>query len=317
MDRFNAIRVFCRVVELKSFTKAADSLDMPKTTVSKLIAGLEAALRIKLLSRTTRTVQPTAEGLAYYDEVSHWLRHLEEIDSAFEANHVDLRGRVQVDLSAWVASTVVIPQLASFHARHPGIQLELNISDRPTHLLRANSDCAIRGGDLADTSLVGRLLGKSHLVTAAAPSYLERYGTPGHPRELAHGHFLISYQFASNGRPMSFHLRASGEEIEIAGAWRVSVNESNAHLAAGLAGLGILNSFEWKLRPYLEDGSLIPILEDWGAGYYPFHIVYPPNRYRNQRVRVVIDWLADLFTALGAGTLSGNTSVEENGIHHD
>ncbi|WP_295994075.1 LysR family transcriptional regulator [Rugamonas sp.] len=298
MDRFNAIRVFCRVVELKSFTKAADSLDMPKTTVSKLIADLEAALHVKLLSRTTRTVQATVEGAAYYAQTSRWLRDLDEIDSAFEARHVDLRGRVQVDLSAWVASTVVIPRLPFFYASYPGVQIELNVSDEPTQLLRANSDCAIRGGELADTTMVGRLVGQSRLMTAAAPAYLERHGTPRHPLELELGHQLVGYQFASSGRPMPFRFRQRDEEIDIAGAWRISVNESNAHLAAGLAGLGILSSFEWKLRPYLDDGRLVAILDDWQEASYPFYVVYPPDKYRNERVRVVIDWLAALFAGL-------------------
>ncbi|NGZ85266.1 LysR family transcriptional regulator [Duganella aceris] len=298
MDRFTAIRVFCRVVELKSFTKAADSLDMPKTTVSKMIADLEGTLRAKLLSRTTRSVVATAEGAAYYAQTSRWLRELDDIDSAFEADHVNLRGRVQVDLSGWVASAVVIPRLPAFHARHPGIKIELNISDQPTHLLRANSDCAVRGGALADTAMVGRLIGQSRLVTAAAPSYLALHGTPADPQQLEQGHYLISYQFASSGRPMPFRFHAPDRDIEIAGAWQVSVNESNAHLAAGLAGMGVLNSFEWKLRPYVDDGRLVPILADWQAGVYPFYIVYPPNRYRNQRVRVVIDWLSEVFAGL-------------------
>lgn len=301
MDRFNAIRVFCRVVELKSFTKAADSLDMPKTTVSKLIADLEASLRLKLLSRTTRSVLATADGAEYYAQTSRWLRELDDIDSAFEADHVNLRGRVQVDLSGWVASSVVIPRLPEFHARYSGIKIELNISDQPTHLLRANSDCAVRGGTLADTTMVGRLIGQSNLMTAAAPSYLERYGTPAHPLDLEQGHYLVSYQFASSGRPMPFRFHAAEQQIEISGAWHVSVNESNAHLAAGLAGMGVLNSFEWKLRPYIDDGRLVPILLDWQASAYPFHIVYPPNRYRNQRVRVVIDWLTEVFAGLDDG----------------
>lgn len=300
MDRFNAIKVFCRVVELKSFTKAADSLEMPKTTVSKLIAELEASLRVKLLNRTTRTVQATAEGAAYYAQTSRWLRELDDIDSVFEANHVNLRGRVRVDLSAWVASAIVIPRLPLFHARHPGIQIELNVSDQPTQLLQANSDCAIRGGELADTAMVGRLVGQSCQMTAAAPAYLARHGTPRHPRELAQGHQLVSHQFASSGRTIPFRFHGRDETIDVAGAWSISVNESNAHLAAGLAGMGVLNSFEWKLRPYLNDGRLVAILDDWQTSAYPFYVVYPPNKYRNQRVRTVIDWLAALFAGLDA-----------------
>ncbi len=298
MDQLAAIKVFCRVVEAGGFTKAADSLDMPKATVSKLVGGLEDHLRVKLLKRTTRQVQVTPDGVAYYERVSRLLRELDDIDSAFDSERVKPRGRIAVDASAWVANAVLIPALPRFYAEFPDIQIELGVSDRTVHLIRENTDCVIRGGLLDDQTMVGRLLGESRWVTAASPAYLARFGTPGSPQDLAKGHLLIPHQLASSGRATPFRFLKNGEELQVNGGSQLSVNESNAHLAAGLASLGVLQSFEWKLRPYLASGQLVEMLQDWSSASYPFHILYPPNRFMNTRLRVFIDWAIRIFAEL-------------------
>uniref|UniRef100_B0T977 Transcriptional regulator, LysR family n=1 Tax=Caulobacter sp. (strain K31) TaxID=366602 RepID=B0T977_CAUSK len=297
MDQLTAIKVFCRVVETGGFTRAADALDMPKATASKLVNELEAHLRIRLLNRTTRSVQVTSEGAAYYERISRWLRQLDDIDNAFDHERVKPQGRITVDASAWVANAILIPALPRFYDDYPDIQIDLGVSDRPVHLIRENADCVIRGGHLADQTLVGRSLGASRWVTAASPSYLERYGTPSHPSDLGEGHQLISHQLAS-GRTTQFRFERDGKEVKVDGVSRLSVNESNAHLAAGLAGLGVLQSFEWKLRPALRSGQLVSILDDWRPSTYPFHVLYPPNRFMNTRLRVFIDWLVTIFGEL-------------------
>jgi len=295
VDQLTAIKVFCRIVETGGFTRAADALDMPKATVSKLVGDLEAHVRIKLLKRTTRSVQVTADGAAYYERVSRWLRELDDIDSAFDSRRVKPRGRITVDVSAWVASTILIPALPCFYAEYPDIHIELGVSDRTVHLIRENVDCVIRGGPLRDQTMVGRLLGESRWMTASSPKYLKRFGMPTHPNDLADRHLLIHHQLAASGRPVPFSFTRNGEELQVNGASVLSVNESNAHLAAGLAGLGILRSFEWKLRPLIASGQLIAFLEDWSPPPYPFHVLYPPNRFMNTRLRVFIDWLVKVF----------------------
>lgn len=297
MDQLTAIKVFCRVVETGGFIKAADALDMPKATASKLITALEAHLRIRLLNRTTRSVQVTPEGAAYYERISRWLRELDDIDSAFDRERVKPQGKITVDASAWVANAILIPALPGFYETYPDIQIDMGVSDRAIHLIRESTDCVIRGGDLADQTLVGRSLGASRWLTAASPAYLERYGAPVHPTDLAQGHFLISHQLAT-GRTTQFRFERDGKEVKVDGVSRLSVNESNAHLAAALAGLGVLQSFEWKLRPALRSGQLVSILDDWRPSAYPFHVLYPPNRFMNTRLRVFIDWLVEIFGEL-------------------
>ena len=132
-------------------------------------------------------------------------------------------------------------------------------------------------------------------MTAASPEYLARFGVPAHPGDLAAGHILIHQQVASSGRLAPFRFTKNSEEISVEGAWIFSVNESNAHLAAGLAGLGLIQSFEWKLRPSIVSGNLVALLEDWTPPPYPFHVLYPPNRFMNTRLRIFIDWLVQVF----------------------
>lgn len=210
MDQLLAIKVFSRVVELGGFTKAAELLGMPKTTVSKLISDLELHLSAKLLKRTTRNVTVTAEGAIYFERTARWLRELDDIDGGFDVDRTKPRGRVQVDISAWVASSVLIPRLLDFYARYPDIDIEMNVSDRTAHLIRENADCAVRGGALNDLSMIGRPLGSSRWVTAATPAYLARYGTPTHPDDLKSGHLLINYQLAATGRPAPFNFQKNG-----------------------------------------------------------------------------------------------------------
>ncbi len=298
MDQLLAMKAFCRVVETGGFTRAADALDMPKATVSKMVGDLEGHLRVRLLNRTTRSVQVTKEGAIYYERASAWLQQLPDIESVLDSERMKPRGRLSVHTSSWVASAVLIPALPRFREKYPEIQIELGVSDRSVHLIREGADCAIRGGELADQTMVSRLLGSSRWLTVASPEYLKRHGVPRHPNELGEGHVLINYQLARTGRPMPFRFERGEEVANIAGRSLLSVNESNAHLAAGIAGLGVLQSFEWKLKSAIEGGRLVPILTDWSRPNHPFHVVYPSSRHMSNRMRVFIDWLVKVFAEL-------------------
>ncbi len=297
MDQLLAMKAFCRVVETGGFTSAADALDMPKATVSKVVGDLEDHLRIRLLNRTTRSVQVTKEGAIYYERASAWLQQLPDIDSVFDGEHVKPRGRLAVHASSWVASEVLIPALPQFQEEYPEIEIELGVTDRSVHLIREGVDCAIRGGELSDQSLISRLLGSSRWLTAASPKYLDTHGIPTHPDNLTDGHVLIHYRLARTGRPTAFRFERGENRVTITGRSFLSVNESNAHLAAGVAGLGVLQSFEWKLRPAIQEGLLVPVLTEWVRPNHPFHLLYPSNRYMSTRLRVFIDWLVKVFAA--------------------
>lgn len=298
MNQLLAIRVFARVVEAGSFVKAADSLDMPKATVSKLILDLESFLRVRLLQRTTRSVTVTVDGAKYYELTARVIRDLEEINAGFQGAQFNPRGKIHVNVGGSVATALIIPALPEFYARFPDIKIDLGVSDRTVDLISDNVDCVIRGGPIAQQSLAARLLGKASCTTCASPAYLQRFGEPNHPRELENAHRIVSYHSARTNRLIPAAFQRGDEKVEVIGNSVLSVNESNAHIAAGLAGLGVIHTFTYAVQPYIESGALVPILQDWRPAPYPFHVAYPPNRHLNNRVRVFIDWLVEHFSTL-------------------
>ncbi|BCX69807.1 MULTISPECIES: LysR family transcriptional regulator [Pseudomonas] len=298
MNQLLAMRVFARVVQAGSFTRAADSLNLPKTSVSKLVAELEEHLGVRLLQRTTRRLTVTADGMAYYERALQLMVELDDLDNSFASAQGRPRGRIRVDVGGSVASILIIPALPDFHERFPDIQIDLGVSDRSVDLISENVDCVIRGGPLTELSLVARPLGLSSWTTCATPAYLARFGTPTDPRDLEKHHRIISYHSARTGRVMPARFERNGEKIEIQARGLISVNESNAHLAAGLAGLGVIHTFTYTVQTHIERGELVPILQHWRPARYPFHVLYPPNRHLSNRVRVFIDWLAELFAGM-------------------
>ncbi|TCK31040.1 LysR family transcriptional regulator [Ancylobacter aquaticus] len=300
MDQIAAMRAFARVVEAGSFSRAADLLDIPKPTVTKLIQQLEAHLRTKLLNRSTRRVAVTPDGAAYYERALALLSDLDELDGSMAHSQATPSGRLRVDVPSSLALYALIPALPDFFARHPDIQLDLGVTDRPVDLLAENVDCAIRGGDLLDPTLIARRIGEVRLMHYAAPAYIKRHGLPQHPRELAQGHHIIGYFSARTGRPVAFDMVRGEESYELHLPHVLATNDSTAYLAAGLAGLGITQTIEAMVAPYLESGALVRVLPDWQAGPIVLHVVYAPNRHLSSRLRVFVDWVAELFGSGGA-----------------
>ena len=159
----------------------------------------------------------------------------------------------------------------------------------------------IRGGPLDDSSLIARHIGDARMIACATPGYLKTHGIPAYPQELRNGHKLISYLSSVTGRAFPFRFLDRGEPLEISVPHHLGVNESNAHLAAALAGLGIIQTFGYAARAHLETGALVEILSDWRPKAYPFHVVYPQSRHLTHRLRVFIAWLAEVFPAAVKG----------------
>ena len=295
MDQIQSMRAFTRVVEAGSFTKAAESLDVPKGTVTKQIQALETRLRVRLLNRTTRRVTVTADGAAYYERTLRLLSDLDDIEASMSNAQARPSGRLRVDIGASVARLLVIPALQGFFERYPDIQLDLGVSDRPVDLIADNVDCVIRGGELTEQSLVARRIGNIDFVTVASPAYLARHGTPAHPTELEHSHTMVSFFSSRTGRQYNHYFECNDERHEITGRYQLAVNESNALSEAGLAGLGIVALTRFDVKPHIESGALVQILPDWKRRTLPFYVVYPPNRHLSAKVRAFVDWAAELF----------------------
>ncbi len=296
MDRFDAMQAFARVVEAGSFTRAADTLHMSKTSVTQLVQQLEARLRVKLLNRTTRRVALTADGAAYYERVVRLLADLDDAETSLSSASASPRGRLRVDVPSPLASMILVPALPEFHARHPDIQIDMGVSDRIVDVIGENVDCVVRGGELSDQSLVARRVGDLRLGVYAAPEYLQRLGTPTHPRELeVSPHRIVGFLWARTGKPVPYAMRKGDEEIRVNGRYVLAVDDGNAYLAAGLAGLGVLWLPEYMARPSRASGALVPLMEDWTLDPMPIYLAFPPNRHISAKLRVFIDWVAELM----------------------
>jgi DNA-binding transcriptional LysR family regulator len=297
MDQMAAMRAFARVVEVGTFTRAAQLLDLPKPTLSKLIQGLESHLRTKLLNRTTRRVTVTADGAAYYERVVRILADVDELDGSMTLSQASPKGRLRIDISAPLAMLIMIPALSQFHARYPDIQIDLGATDRPVDLVGENVDCVVRAGDITDQSLIARRIGEFHLVSCATPAYLAQHGEPRHPAELERNHIVVGYFSSSSARSFPLDFKRGDEVEEINGRHIVAVNDGNVYVAAGLAGLGIMKVPLFMVEEHLASGALQPVLQDWTSDPVPLHLVYPPNRHLSTKLRIFVDWVAELFAS--------------------
>lgn len=296
MDRFDAMLAFARVVETRSFTHAAQTLHMSKTTVTQLVQQLEARLRVKLLNRTTRKVNVTADGAAYYERVVRLLADMDDAEISLTQASRAPRGRLRVDVPSPLARMILAPAFPAFHARYPDIQVHMGVSDRMVDLIDENVDCVLRGGEPGDPSLVARHVGDLGIGLYAAPAYLARVGRPAHPRELeAAPHQIVGFLRSSTGRTLPCTLRRGEERVQVLGRYAIAMDDGNAYLAAGVACLGALWLPRYMAAPHLACGELAPLFEDWSIEPMPLYIAFPPNRHMGARLRVFIDWVVELM----------------------
>ena len=296
MDRFDAMQAFVRVVEVGSFTKAAETLHMSKTTVTQLVQQLEARLRVKLLNRTTRKVNVTADGAVFYERAIRLLADLDDAETSLSGAQALPRGRLRVDVPSPLAALILIPALPAFYERYPDIQIDMGVSDRIVDMIDENVDCVVRGGELTDQSLIARRVGDLALGVFAAPSYLARLGTPAHPRELEDSqHRVVGFLWARTGKALPYAMHRQDEHLHIKGRYALAIDDGNAYLAAGLAGLGVLWLPTYMSRIHQAQGTLVPLFEDWRLESMPMYVAYPPNRHISAKLRVFIDWVVELM----------------------
>lgn len=294
MNQLLAMRTFIRVVETGSFSRAAEQLTLPRSTISKLISDLEGHLGNKLLNRSTRKVAATSEGMAYYQEALRLIEDMDAVDNAMRANKHKPQGHLRIDAPATFATQFLIPALADFQYQYPDITVALGISDRAVNIIGEGVDCVIRAGSLDELAMVGRHLVELDYITCASLSYLEQYGTPSHPCELETHHARLGYFIAATNQPIPMVLEKGTERFEMSGG-SYSANDGNGLLAMMLADLGIGQHFARCLQPYIDNGKLVPILTDWTRPSMQFHILYPPNRHQSTRLKVFIEWLLATF----------------------
>lgn len=293
------MRAFVRVVETGSFTKAAQTLGINRASLTQLVQQLETRLRVKLLNRTTRKVNVTEDGAVYYERVVRLLRELEEVEAGLPGALAEPEGQLRIDVPSPLASLVLIPALPAFHAAYPNIRFDLGASDRKVDLIGDNVDCVIRGGEIREQSLVARRVAELPLGVYAAPAYLERCGTPAHPADLDGGaHRIVKFKWNDSGDGFPYAMWKDDERVQLRGRHIATVDDGNAYLAAGLAGLGALWLPDYMAGPCVANGTLVRLFTDWRFDTMPLYVAYPPNRHPSRKLRVFIDWIAGLLAGM-------------------
>lgn len=299
IDRLKAMEVFVCVAEFGSFTQAADALSMPKPTVSVLVRDLETHLGVRLLNRTTRRLSLTPDGVAYLERANLLLREISELETQVRGATVTPAGRLRVDVPAAFGRHVLMPALPEFLARYPEINIEVGSTDRPVDLVREGVDCVVRGGNVFDESLVAKKLGAMEVITCAAPYYLATFGTPKKLSDLEK-HIFVNYFSTKTGRIFSFEFKTRGRDAvmqEISRPHRVAANDADSYIAAGIAGMGLMQVPMTRfVREHLAAGRLVRVMEKFDCGELPMVAMYPRNRHLSTRIRAFVDWVAEVFT---------------------
>ena len=294
MDRIDLFRIFARVAECGSFTRAANALDVPRSSVSAAVRDLECRVGARLLHRTTRRVSPTQDGIAFYERCIRVIAEVDETESLFRESAVSPSGKIRLDVPGRIGRMIIAPALPEFLERYPDIDIDLGVTDRAVDLIAANLDCVLRVGPLGDSGLIARRLGELPLINVASPAYLARYGIPRHPSELA-THQAVNYASPSTGRLEPWEWIEGGERHAMPLRSRVTVNSAEVYIACCLAGLGLIQIPAYDVKRQLDAGLLIEVMPDHRAESMPMTLLYPHRQHLSRRLQVFADWLASLL----------------------
>ncbi|RDI99191.1 LysR family transcriptional regulator [Dyella solisilvae] len=292
MDKVDAMRLFARIVERRSFTQAAQDLELPRSTVTEAVKALEARLKVRLLERTTRQVRPTLDGEAYYQRCLAILAEIEEAEAAFTG--ATPSGLLRVDVQGTLARHFMLPGLPAFLARYPGIQLRIGEGDRYVDLVQEGVDCVLRVGQPADSRMVGRRIALLEEGTYASPDYLARHGTPQSPDDLA-GHHMVGFVSSATGGVLPLECRVGGELRYVDLPHTLSVAGAEMYVGAARLGLGLIQVPRYRVQPDLASGALVEVLADHPPAPSPVYVLYPHSRQLSPRVRAFIDWISAEF----------------------
>lgn len=294
MDRIDLFRVFSRVVECSSFSRAADTLGMPRSTVSAAVMDLEARIGTRLLNRTTRKVTPTQDGQAFYDRCQRLIADVEDTENLFRQNAAEPSGTLRINVPGRIGRLIIAPALPDFLDRHPGISIHLGVTDRAVNLVEDMVDCVLRVGPLSDSSLIARSLGALKLINVASPAYLARHGVPTGPRDIAR-HQVVKYASPSSGRVEDWEWVEEGQVRTLPVEGRMTVNSAEAYIACCTAGLGLIQIPAYDVRRQLDLGELVEVMPDHLAEPLPLTLLYPHRQQLSLRLRVFSDWLGELL----------------------
>jgi DNA-binding transcriptional LysR family regulator len=293
MDRLDAMRVFSRIVERRSFTFAAEDLGLPRSTVTDAVKQLERRLGVRLLQRTTRHVSPTLDGEAYYQRCAAILSDIEDAEGAFAG--VKPKGWLRVDVHGTLARHFVLPGLPRFLQSYPDIEFHMSEGDRLVDPVREGIDCVLRVGALQDSGMIARQVAMLDEVTLASPAYIKAHGQPRHPDQLEGRHLMVGFYSTASSAvlPLEFTVERTVRNITLPS--RVTENAAESYVAAAKLGLGLIQVPRYHAETALQAGELVQVLARFPPTKTPVSLLYPHNRQHSPRVRVFIDWLAKEF----------------------
>lgn len=294
MDRIDLFRTFTRVVECASFTRAADTLGLPRSSVSAAVIELEARVGARLLHRTTRKVSPTQDGAAFYERCLRLITDVDETEGLFRQTSVGPTGKLRIDVPGRIGRLIIAPALPEFLERHPQLDIEMRVTDRAVNLVEDSIDCVLRVGPLGDSGLIARKIGDLALINVASPDYLAQYGTPATPDDLA-VHLAVNYASPSTGRVEDWEWIEDGAIKMLAMQGRVTVNSAEAYIACCLAGLGLIQIPAYDVKLHLDAGELIEVMPRHRAAAMPMTLLYPHRQHLSRRLQVFADWLEQLL----------------------
>jgi len=294
LDRIDLFRTFVQVVECGSFTRAADTLGLPRSSVSAAVIDLEARVGTRLLHRTTRKVSPTQDGIAFYERCLRLIADVEETEGLFRHTSVGPTGRLRVDVPGRIGRLIIAPALPEFLARYPQLDIELRVTDRAVNLVEESVDCVLRVGPLGDSGLIARRIGDLPLINVASAGYLARYGAPERPADLG-DHMAVNYASPSTGRVEDWEWIEDGEVRTTPVRGRVTVNSAEAYIACCLVGLGLIQIPAYDVKRHLDSDELIEVMASYRAPPMPMTLLYPHRQHLSRRLQVFADWLERLL----------------------
>src|ERR1700754_969793 len=290
------LSVLVSVVETGNFARAADALGLSPSGVSRAIGRLEARLVVRLLHRTTRSVTLTDEGERLYAQVGPLLSGIEEAALSAAGDGQAVRGRLRVSLDPMFSRRVVAPHLGDFLARYPDLELEIVTRDDLGDLIADGIDVSVRFGEPPSSSLVGRKLLDTRVLTVAAPAYIAAQGKPASPKELS-AHRCIQFRDPVTRRPYDWEFHRRGKIAHVEARGPLLVTDSGTMFAVCIAGAGIAQVLAVSVQDALDDGRLIKLFPDWAEETFPLYAFYPSRRHAPPKVRAFVDFCVELAKA--------------------
>jgi DNA-binding transcriptional LysR family regulator len=292
------VGVLAAVTESGNFARAAESLGLTPSGVSRAVARLEARVGVRLFDRTPRAVTLTEEGRRFHAQVMPLLASIEQAATEVAGASADVSGKLRVNVDPWFARLVLAPRLLEFFRRYPKLSLDLLVSNHREEMM-TGVDVAVRFGPLDGASLIARKLLETRVVTCAAPAYLERHGTPRTPQDLIH-HETLLFRDPQTGRPFGWAFSRGGKTIDVDVRGRMTTDDPSAAVEACAAGYGLFQSLALGLDPWLRRGELVRVLSDWSEELYPLYAYHPSRHLPPAKVRAFLDFIQEI-AAEGAG----------------